>query len=245
MAGRSLPARPGGVQFTQSERADITRILSDPAYGVGTRAAHFMRQYGHRLTFSVRAKLIYVLMAGFVGQDKNRFTVPLKRIAGWADCTPRSAQRAIRELTRSGPLPLLLETPGRPGKVSEYRLVHDPFTVAAQQAADAERTRQRREAAKVAAERAAREAAFAAHPDNSVAACDALAEAVTPIRKKARHLLPTRKVPVVVSDFRHAMQQAAQRAEAAKPPLTPEQQAGLSAIRDTMKKLGIRTQASA
>jgi hypothetical protein len=134
--------------FTEKEQREITRILGDPDYAPGARAGYLLRAHGEKLRYSPRAKLLYMLLAGFIGADKKRpgsIAVSMKKLASWSNCTTRSAQSAIRELTRSGPLPLLLETPGRPGKVSEYQFVRDPFTVAAAQAADAERTRKHRQ----------------------------------------------------------------------------------------------------
>lgn len=138
------------VPFTEEERRGIIRILSNAKYAPGARAGYLLRAHGEKLRFSPRAKLLYLLLAGFVGADPTRperIAVSMRKLAAWANCTTRSAQSAIRELTRSGPLPLLLETPGRPGRVSEYQVVRDPFEVAAAQLAAAARTRTHRQPA--------------------------------------------------------------------------------------------------
>lgn len=174
--------------FTEKEQREITRILGNPRYAPGARAGYLLRAHGEKLRYSPRAKLLYVLLAGFIGADKKRpgtIGVSMKKLAAWANCTPRCAQSAIRELTRSGPLPLLLETPGRPGRVSEYQFVRDPFTVAVAQAADAERTRKHRQ------------------PDYSRAqfqairagGADELDRQIPGMQKKFNHLTPTRPVP--------------------------------------------------
>ena len=133
-------ASPSG--FSSGERDRIIGILSNPNVGYGTRAGYLLRKCP-RLKFTRPAKLLYVLLAGFLGVDskleKNTVRVPLKVLAGWLGCTPRTVQTLVRELVRSGPLPLLTATPGRPGRASQYTFVENPFAVAAAQAEETER----------------------------------------------------------------------------------------------------------
>ena len=182
------PVKKPVETFTEEEQRDITGILGNPRFAPGARAGYLLRAHGEKLRYSPRAKLLYLLLAGFIGADKKRpgtIGVSMKKLAAWANCTPRCAQSAIRELTRSGPLPLLLETPGRPGKVSQYQFVRDPFSVAAAQAADAERTRKHRQ------------------PDYSRAQLQALKDGgaaeldrqIPGMKKKFNWMTPTRPAP--------------------------------------------------
>lgn len=134
-------------RFTEAERASINAILSNPKVGPGVRAGILLRKHP-TLEYSRNAKLLYLLISGFIGADGLRtggISVSMKKLAAWINASTRSAQAAVRELVRSGPLPLLTETPGRPGRVGEYRFVSNPFAVAELQQAEAERTRQHRQ----------------------------------------------------------------------------------------------------
>lgn len=108
------------------------------------------------MQYSPHATALYLLLSGFFGADKklapDTVRVPMRVIARWLHCTSRTAQRAVQELTRSGPLPLILEKPGRPGQVSEDTFVRDPFKVAAMQEVEAVRNKAKRGAAIVAAQ---------------------------------------------------------------------------------------------
>lgn len=183
--------------FPEQARRGIVRILSNKDYSPGARAGYLLREYGKQLEFSPRAKLLYLLLAGFMGADKKRpqsVCVSMAKLAEWLNCTPRSAQTAVRELTRSGPVPLLLEIPGRPGRVSEYSVVRDPFTIATQQAADTARILQRRRPAYLAGQ-------FAAVREANEGQQGQIESRLTEVSKRQRWNTATR--PAVVADDHH------------------------------------------
>jgi hypothetical protein len=151
------PATRTALMFSSAERDAIIQALSNPKHGFGARAQYFVRNCGPKVraaaeaagvpTFSIGALSTYMLLAGFIGADKkhpDRIAVTMRTIAGWLGCSPRSAQAYVRELVRSGPLPLLVERPGKPGKPSCYGFVSNPFEIARHQADDAARVKQAR-----------------------------------------------------------------------------------------------------
>jgi hypothetical protein len=134
--------------LTASDQEKIAGILGRAGIGFGTRAGLLLRQFPN-LGFSRNAKLLYLLLAGFIGADGERtgeISVSLKKLAQWLECSTRSTQAAIRELCRTGPFPLLTQNPGRPGRVGKYGWVSNPFELARRQAAQAEVTRAQRRA---------------------------------------------------------------------------------------------------
>ncbi len=185
------PKRRPPLQPTPEVYYGIIAILSNPKTGPGTRAAYLCRKYSRYLGISARARLLYVLLSGFIGADgrsNGRITVPMKKLAEWLDCTPRVAQSAVRELVRSGPLPLMTSNPGRPGRASEYGFVSNPFALAEQQAEDAQRTRERRQR-RTSAER---NAVMIAHHVKGTLDADAARRELSAIAKRHEWNLPTR-----------------------------------------------------
>lgn len=135
------------MDFSEADRDKIIRILTNATTMWGARAGLLMRLFPQLVT-SVNAGYVYVLLAGMMGADGKKdgtISVSMKLIATWLGKTPRTAQSAIRELTRSGPVPLLVEVPGRPGRVSKYGWVNNPFALLEAQLADAQRVREVRQ----------------------------------------------------------------------------------------------------
>jgi hypothetical protein len=104
-----------------------------------SRAGRLMRAFNNVLGFSGPAHLLYLHLAGFMGIDKKRardeVQVGADVMARWLGCKERAVQKFIRELTLSGPLPLIdKRVPGGVGKTTLYAFVCDPFELAARQA---------------------------------------------------------------------------------------------------------------
>jgi hypothetical protein len=165
-------------------------------YGLGTRANYLFRTCADFLRFSPRAWLLYLALSGFFGADKklpaDSIRVPMRKIARWLGCGERTAQRVVRELTRSGPLPLLIEQPGREGRVSQYTFIRDPFKMAAMQEVEAVRSKRKRNAGIVAQQLAIQQAEQRGELSPEVAARKLKATA-----QRRTWNTPTRTLPVV------------------------------------------------
>lgn len=186
MAGSRSPASG----FSEEDQKKIIWILTNPKTMYGTRAGYLLRMFPN-LAFSPRAKLLYVLIAGFIGADRKTdgaISVSMKKLATWINATPRTAQSAIRELTRSGPVPLLVEVPGRPGRVGKYGWVNNPFALLEAQAKDAERVRQARDGRL----RDERNEAFKALHSSKTIDEDTFAAKLAAAERRAAWNLPTR-----------------------------------------------------
>lgn len=88
---------------------------------------------------------VYVLLAGTLEKSGTPRTWDLSQLARWTQRSKRAVQLALNYLTLSGPLPLLLHTPGKPGRSGSYAFVRDPFAVAYQQHQDAKAASSRRQ----------------------------------------------------------------------------------------------------
>ena len=116
-------------EFDSTEQQKINGILGDAKFSTGARAQYLFRNCPG-LRFSTRAKLLYLLIAGFKLDNKGNVTIPAKVLAKWVGASRRTVSSLVRELCRTGPIPLLLEQPGRPGRASQFTFVVRPFTVA-------------------------------------------------------------------------------------------------------------------
>jgi hypothetical protein len=126
-------------------QAQATRILSNGMFPRGARAGHFMRTVGASLKFSIQARYLYVQIASLMTQTSTA-KVPTTAIRNWlGGVSVRTATRVIAELTRTGPVPLLTQTPGRPGRPSVYGFVVNPWALAETQAKQAAETRAKRQ----------------------------------------------------------------------------------------------------
>jgi hypothetical protein len=181
-------------ELTPDVRDGIVALLSNPKTGPGTRAAYLCRRFPSYLGISPRARLLYVLLAGFIGADHKTtgtICVSMRKLAEWLQCSPRAAQNAVRELVRSGPFPLLTSLPGRQGRASEYGFVCNPFALADRQELDAQRTRERRQS-RTSADRNA--VMIEQYSRGTLAAEDA-ARKLAAISRRQEWNLPTRQVP--------------------------------------------------
>lgn len=189
-----MSKRLGEADWPSPEiQSEISDWLSGRG-GPGTRAGIVLRKYPDVFAgFSLKAKIVYVHLSGMMGLDKDDPTsiaVPMKTIAKWLNSTQRSAQNAIRELTRSGPLPLLKQEIGRTGRVSRYRFVEDPFAEALRQEQTAARVKKTRRPRLV----AERNAAFLAHQRGETTN-EQLTDDVRAAEGRAAWALPTRSLP--------------------------------------------------
>lgn len=129
-------------------------------------------------------------MMGLDEEHPDSIAVPMKVLAAWLGCTPRSAQMAIRELTRSGPIPLLRQNIGMTGRVSRYHFIEDPFAEAHRQQHAAARLQHIRQPQLI----AERNAAFLAHQRLETTSTE-LATVVRTAEGRAKWGLPTRRLP--------------------------------------------------
>jgi hypothetical protein len=128
----------GAAELSPQQRDTITLVLSNGQFPFAARAAHLWRA-APDLGFNVSARFAYVLIAGAMTKQGTA-TIARATLAKWLAVDKRTVTRIVRELTRSGPLPLLAVTPGRKGHgVSVFQWVSNPCAFAeAQEAAAAE-----------------------------------------------------------------------------------------------------------
>lgn len=137
------------TRIDETDYFGIVSALGNSKYRPGTRAGYVLRNHATALKgFSMRALLLYRHIAdlmGKAGQPSDEVVVPLKVLARWGQCSTRQASAEIRQLARTGPFPLLFQITGRKGRsAGRYRLVTNPFTLAAHQVSEAQQARQHR-----------------------------------------------------------------------------------------------------
>lgn len=179
-----------------------TAILSNEHFPRGARAAHFMRTVGGSLKFSVEARYLYVQIASCMTKT-NTATVARTAIVNWlGGVSPRTASRIVAELTRTGPVPLLVQKPGRPGRASVFAFVHNPWALAETQAAQAAETRAKRQGRVLAKQQQIQRDAEAASSTGDPVTTEATIAKMHRARRMADWALPKRTPPVPVPDRR-------------------------------------------
>lgn len=133
--------------------ASLTRLRADSK--AGAVAGFLCRTYPRVFARNATAELLYVLLAGLLPMNGRPVAITLTKLATWLGRSQRSTSEALHFLTLSGPLPLLLHVPGKPGRCGSYAFVRDPFHVAIKQARDADAARSRRQQGILAAQRVA------------------------------------------------------------------------------------------
>jgi len=154
-----VPSQP--LDLADMEK--IRDILSNTDISIPARVSTLLRTKGlvSKLGLSPGARLVYLLIAhsfSYNGKGSDWVSLPIDKIADWAGCSNRNAQRHVRELTRSTLLPWLLQIPGKPGRSSKYTFVRDPVAVAEEQERQREPTTARRQWTVIEKQRAARDA---------------------------------------------------------------------------------------
>jgi hypothetical protein len=155
--GAELVALVGG----REKAAAIRRILSGtpdntgkPTYSFGARAGFFLRQFPEFSPKTPRARELYRHLADLTKSDEMGRPKPLSflhsKLAAYLRCSTRTISAVLRELERTGLLPLIGVTPGKQGRASRFLFVCDPFTWAEHQDAEAKRVRAVRHARTVA-----------------------------------------------------------------------------------------------
>jgi hypothetical protein len=138
--------------------AEIRRVLAGtpdkagvPQFSIGARAGYFLRHFPDCAPPSSRAREIYRYIADLSHMDAaghpQPVSIPHKTLAKYAHCAERSVSAAVRVLARTGRLPLIGVTPGKPGRASRFVFVCDPFAWAAAQEVEADRVRGVRQSA--------------------------------------------------------------------------------------------------
>jgi hypothetical protein len=137
----------------------------------------------------------------------NTATVARTAIMNWlGGASPRTASRIVAELTRTGPVPLLVQKPGRPGRASVFVFVHNPWALKETQDAQAIETRAKRQGRVLAKQQQIQRDAEASSTtgglESGVAAIEATIAKMHRARRMADWALPKRTPPVPVPDAR-------------------------------------------
>ena len=139
---------PSPLVLSVEQKNKILSILNEKLF-YEVRAGKLMRNFNHVLGFSCTASLLYRDIAGLMGASKTRrpdeVQVGISVMRRWMsgrspqgsikERASRAVQNDIRELTLSGPLPLIEKRVqgGLGGKRTVYSFVTDPFKLAERQ----------------------------------------------------------------------------------------------------------------
>ena len=130
-----------------AQKAAILDILNDQRLFAEVRAGKLMRNFNHILRFSCTASLLYHDLAGFMRKNHGgqfQTKIAISKMQLWmGGRSQRAVQDDIRELTLSGPLPLIrkLVPGGMGGRRTLYGFVLNPFDLAEQQLTQAQTAR--------------------------------------------------------------------------------------------------------
>ena len=142
------PTRHRMAADTSLELRAIRAILGRKTDPFAKRAMTLLERFPHWSPQNPRAKLLYVVIAHRLDV---RNTVEAKRsgrrshsvtyavLAKTMACSETSIKRCVKELHRTGPLPLLDVSVGKRGRATSFSFIEDPFRYAEAQAMGQER----------------------------------------------------------------------------------------------------------
>jgi len=137
--------------------AEIRRTLSgtpDPATGAptfsfGARAGYFLRHFPQFGPQTPRARELYRHLADLMESEASgapkAIHITHAKLSRYLCCSERAVSALVRQLARTGLLPLVGVTPGRTGRASRFIFVCDPFSWAENQDAEAVCVRAKRQ----------------------------------------------------------------------------------------------------
>ena len=124
------------------ERREILAILGKRTDTFSSRAAEFLSMFAYWSPTQPRAKLLYLLIAHKLDRlptydarhgGRPSYFVTYAALSVVLGCNKKTIQRCVRELHRTGPLPLLHISVGAIGRATSYSFIEDPFRYAAAQ----------------------------------------------------------------------------------------------------------------
>ena len=129
-----------GAHSLDKERAAVRAILGDRTATFASRAAEFLCTFPHLSPRQPRAQLLYLHIAhkldrfptSFKPGHRGRpsYSMTQLAIAVSLRCAEGSVTRFVRELHRTGVVPLLHVIVGKPEQASAFSFIEDPFRYA-------------------------------------------------------------------------------------------------------------------
>ncbi len=119
-----------------SERRAILAVLGRRTDTFTYRALEFLSLFAYQSPAQPRAKLLYVLIAHKLDRlptfdarhgGRPSYFVTYAALSVILGCNKKTIQRCVRELHRTGPLPLLHVIVGALGRATSYSFIEDPF----------------------------------------------------------------------------------------------------------------------